>query len=76
VEFRVLDRGRGVDPAIQDRVFEPFVGTKDQPASGLGLTIARHAVRALGGEISVTPQAGGGTTAVFTHPLTSRPRTS
>jgi signal transduction histidine kinase len=42
----------------------------------LGLTIARHAVRALGGEISVTPQAGGGTTAVFTHPLTSRPRTS
>jgi signal transduction histidine kinase len=57
-------------------VGEPFVGTKDQPASGLGLTIARHAVRALGGELSVTPQAGGGTITVFTHPLTLRTRPS
>lgn len=76
VEFRVLDRGRGVDPNIQDRVFEPFLGTKDQPASGLGLTIARHAVRALGGEIAVNPQPGGGTAAVLTHPLVPRPRLS
>jgi len=76
VEFRVLDRGRGVDPAIQDRLFEPFLGTKHQPASGLGLTIARHAVRVLGGEIWVTPQAGGGTITVFTHPLTPRTRPS
>jgi CheY-like chemotaxis protein len=76
VEFRVLDRGRGVNPDIQDRVCEPFVGTKDQTASGLGLTIARHAVRALGGEISVTPQAGGGTLTVFTHPVTPPTRAS
>ena len=76
VEFRALDRGRGVNPDIQDRVFEPFLGTKDQPASGLGLTIARHAIRALGGEIAVNPQPGGGTVAVLTHPLTPRTRHS
>ena len=76
LEFRVLDRGRGVDPNIQDRVFEPFLGTKGQPATGLGLTIARHAVRALGGDIAVTPQSGGGTVTALTHPLAPRPRPS
>lgn len=69
VELRVSDQGRGVDPGVLERVFEPFVGTKGTPGSGLGLTIARHAIRALGGEITLQANPGGGTTVALVHPV-------
>ena len=69
VEFRVLDRGNGLDPRVRDHVFEPFVSTKSTVGVGMGLTIARHGIRNLGGEIQLKDRPGGGALAVFHIPL-------
>jgi hypothetical protein len=35
----------------------------------MGLTVARHALRNLGGEVTMTDTAGGGATAILMHPV-------
>ena len=74
VEFRVVDHGRGIDPDIRDKMFEPFVSTKNTVGVGMGLTVARHALRNLGGEVTMTDTAGGGATALCLHPLERKPK--
>jgi two-component system, sensor histidine kinase and response regulator len=69
VEFSISDRGNGLDAKVRDHVFEPFVSTKSTVGVGMGLTIARHGIRNLGGEIQLTDRPGGGTTATFHLPL-------
>ena len=64
-EVRVLDRGLGVPPGTESRIFEQFYRAHDSlssgiQGSGLGLTLARQIARAHGGEISYEPRAGGG----------------
>ena len=74
LEIRVDDQGHGIDAEIRDRVFEPFVSTKHTVGVGMGLTIARHALRNLDGEVTLNPREGGGTSAVLLHPLEQKPR--
>jgi len=50
----VTDQGAGISPQIRDRLFDPFVTTK-QGGSGLGLSIVQRAVQAHGGIITVSP---------------------
>jgi two-component system, sensor histidine kinase and response regulator len=69
VEVRVADRGRGLDAEVRDKLFEPFVSTKNTVGVGMGLTVARHALRNLGGEVAVVDNMDGGATAILTHPL-------
>ena len=38
----------------------------------MGLTVARHALRNLGGEVLVTDREGGGACVILTHPVESR----
>ena len=66
---KVIDCGRGIDPEIADHIFEPFVSSDSAVGRGMGLTIARHGIRNLGGELAVRPRPNGGTCAVLTHPL-------
>ncbi len=72
VEFRVVDHGHGVDSDIRDKMFEPFVSTKNTVGVGMGLTVARHALRNLGGEVTIADTPGGGTTAILLHPVEGR----
>lgn len=68
VVFQVVDEGGGIDSEVEDNMFEPFVSTKNTVGVGMGLTIARHAIRTLGGEIQIRENESGGVTAEFTHP--------
>jgi two-component system sensor histidine kinase/response regulator len=76
LQIRVDDQGRGVDHEIRDRIFEPFVSTKQVVGVGMGLTIARHALRNLDGEVTLSDREGGGTSAILLHPLEQKPRKS
>lgn len=77
LEIRVEDSGRGLDNEIRDHIFEPFISSKHTVGVGMGLTVARHALRNLGGEASVVDREGGGAIAILVHPLEPRrPRRS
>ncbi len=69
LEITIADDGVGIDETIRDSMFEPFVGTKSKVGGGMGLTVARHSMRNLGGEVSLVNRIGGGAIAVITHPL-------
>jgi signal transduction histidine kinase len=74
LQIRIDDQGRGVDAEIRDRVFEPFISSKHTVGVGMGLTIARHALRNLDGEVTLTDRDGGGASATLLHPLEQRMR--
>ena len=76
VEIRIVDHGRGLDADIRDKIFEPFVSTKNTVGVGMGLTVARHALRNLGGEVTMIDTPGRGATAVVLHPLERASRKS
>jgi two-component system sensor histidine kinase/response regulator len=74
VEIRIVDHGHGLDADVRDKMFEPFVSTKNTVGVGMGLTVARHALRNLGGEVTMTDTEGGGATAILIHPLDKKVR--
>jgi CheY-like chemotaxis protein len=71
--LHIEDRGRGLDPEIKDHVFEPFISSKHTVGVGMGLTVARHALRNLGGEVSLSNREGGGADCTIRHPLDRKP---
>ncbi|HNQ75575.1 MAG TPA: ATP-binding protein [Pseudothauera hydrothermalis] len=68
IVFTVRDTGRGIEPALQARLFEPFFTTRAE-GTGLGLAIARGVARAHGGDITLQSWPGKGSTFVLTVPL-------
>jgi signal transduction histidine kinase len=71
VLFTVRDSGVGVSPKQLPHVFDRFwqAAPKARLGSGLGLTIAKGLVEALGGRIWVESRPGEGTAFFFTLPL-------
>jgi signal transduction histidine kinase len=71
VLFTVRDTGIGVPPKQLPHVFDRFwqATPKARIGSGLGLTIAKGVVEALGGRIWVESRPNEGTTFYFTLPL-------
>lgn len=69
VEFRVFDHGRGVDKELRDQIFEPFISSKHTVGVGMGLTIARHALRNMGGDLNIEDLPAGGSVAIALHPV-------
>jgi two-component system, sensor histidine kinase and response regulator len=76
IEITVEDAGHGIPQEIRDRIFEPFISSKHTVGVGMGLTIARHALRNLGGEVYLTDRPGGGTIATLSHPAERKPTKS
>ena len=68
VNVRVRDTGRGIDPEIRQRLFEPFFTTR-QEGTGLGLAIVRGVVESHGGEVAVESAPGAGSTFTLRLPL-------
>jgi len=73
IEIGVSDRGIGIAPAEQEKIFEPFYRTPDVVAAqiqgaGLGLSLVKRIVEAHGGRISVTSAPGQGSTFTVTLP--------
>lgn len=51
IEVRVSDNGPGIDSALSDHIFEPFVTSKKQ-GQGLGLALVQKLVREMDGRIT------------------------
>jgi two-component system sensor histidine kinase FlrB len=60
MDLSVEDDGCGIDPAVMDRLFEPFFTTRTD-GTGLGLAIVRGVATAHGGEALVESRPGAGT---------------
>lgn len=74
VVTKISDSGTGIDPAIIDKIFEPFITTKtntenpEQTGTGLGLMVCREIVESHGGTIWVESTPNQGTTFTITLP--------
>jgi signal transduction histidine kinase len=70
----VSDEGPGVPVALRERIFDPFFTTKDRSVKtggmGIGLSLVRQSVTAVGGQITVQDGVAGGTTFEVRLPMT------
>lgn len=53
IRLTIADTGSGIDPAVRDSLFEPFISTKGDTGTGLGLWLSSQIVRKHGGAIQV-----------------------
>lgn len=65
ISFHVVDSGIGIDPAIHQQLFQPFVQaevstTRRFGGTGLGLAICRRLAEAMGGTLGVRSEPGRG----------------
>lgn len=57
----VEDRGSGIRPGDEERIFERFErASDDERGTGLGLAIARRLARSMGGDVTLDQQPGQG----------------
>ena len=67
--IRISDNGKGVDPEIADRLFDPFVTDKqDRGGTGLGLSVSYSLLQAHKGEIVFDNISEGGTSFTIKFP--------
>lgn len=59
-ELTISDSGPGISEALRMRLFQPFAAGSGHSGSGLGLTITREMVRALGGNIQLNNRVADG----------------
>ena len=67
LKITIDDAGNGIDEKIRDHMFEPFISSKHTVGVGMGLTVARHTLRNLNGELSLEDRPEGGTSATMLH---------
>ena len=52
VEIQVTDNGPGIDPEVQEKIFEPFYTTRER-GTGMGLAMVRKIAENHDGGVSV-----------------------
>ena len=72
----VADTGIGIEPEIQEKLFDPnetitSTGTSGEAGSGLGLLICQEFVEKNGGSIKVESRAGSGASFLVTLPVSA-----
>jgi PAS domain S-box-containing protein len=69
VLVRVVDNGPGIPEQLQSKLFSPFVSTKEESGTGLGLWVSRSIMEKHGGSIRLSsnsePDTRGTTVAIF-----------
>ena len=78
IQICVEDSGIGMDEETQNRVFEPFTQadtstTREYGGTGLGLTISRHYIDIMGGNITIQSALGEGTSITLSIPMEFHP---
>jgi two-component system NtrC family sensor kinase len=72
LSFEVKDDGSGISPEILERMFEPFLTTKESGKGvGLGLAVSQNIIERHRGRIDVQSEVGKGTTFTVSLPLGS-----
>ena len=71
VAVTVRDNGAGIPDSIRPRLFEPFVSSKGQRGTGLGLAVARKIAERHGGRIEVVASSAGGTEIALRFPASN-----
>ncbi|AZA12239.1 sensor histidine kinase [Corynebacterium gerontici] len=79
VLIRVIDRGIGIDPADQKRVFERFfrvdkARSRSTGGTGLGLAIVKHVAANHGGTVKLWSRPGAGSTFSIELPVATQQR--
>lgn len=70
VRIEVADDGPGVPPEVRERLFQPFVTSKDvSDNSGLGLYVSKQIIDSMNGRIGLDPIAPSGTRAWIELPI-------
>ncbi len=74
LHFEVMDTGIGIPAEARTRIFEPYYrvagsGIEIGEGTGLGLTISKRLVEAMGGRIGFRSEPGAGTTFWFDLPV-------
>lgn len=74
IQIEVKDTGSGIEPALQEKVFEPFVQgdqtlSRSYGGTGLGLSICRQLAKMMHGTLTLNSTIGKGSTFIFTVPL-------
>lgn len=68
VKIIIADNGPGIPETVKTKLYKPFVTTKQNGHSGLGLSIINKAVTDIGGELSCSTVQEQGTTFIITLP--------
>ena len=69
ISILVADTGTGIPPEIRNTMFDPFVSTKGEKGTGLGLWIVKGIVEGHSGRIQVRSSVGKGTIFKLIFPL-------
>jgi PAS domain S-box-containing protein len=70
IQLMVTDTGPGIDPAVLDRIFDPYFTTKEVgKGTGMGLAVVQGIVKSHYGAVTVINRPGRGTTFTVYLPL-------